>query len=200
MSGDEGGKSHFSCATGEVAEADVPHRIGRYYVFRRLGAGGMATVFLGYDEELDRKIAIKYMHTSLSGRSEALRARTQREAQVLARLSHPNVVSVFEIGNADSDFAEQATIVHNIAILHRDHGDYDRALFELRRALRPACRASAPSSSGSAPSRRRRRRSAAPSRSASGSTDRTTSRSRNPWSTWQSCTSPIMSPSRHSTA
>ncbi|HLT39005.1 MAG TPA: serine/threonine-protein kinase [Enhygromyxa sp.] len=70
--------------------------IGRYSILRKLGAGGMGVVYAGYDEELDRKVAIKL----LLGReqSPARRQRLQREAQGLARLSHPNVVQVYEIG------------------------------------------------------------------------------------------------------
>ena len=67
-------------------------RIGRYAILRRLGAGGMGVVFAAYDEQLDRKVAIKLLHRR-EGDSRLL-----REAQGLARLSHPNVVQIYEIG------------------------------------------------------------------------------------------------------
>ena len=78
---------------GAAAE---PVKIGRFTVLKRLGAGGMGVVYAAYDNELDRKIAIKL----LRGVDEtgAHIARLKREAQALAKLSHPNVVQVYEIG------------------------------------------------------------------------------------------------------
>ncbi|MCB9568733.1 MAG: serine/threonine protein kinase [Myxococcales bacterium] len=78
-------------------EAPVPLRVGRFFIFRRLGVGGMGEVLLGYDEELSRKLAIKLWRAQ--GEAEELRTRMRREAQALARLSHPNVVQVYEVGD-----------------------------------------------------------------------------------------------------
>jgi len=83
-----------------------PARIGRYLVLRRLGEGGMGVVYAGYDEELDRRVAIKLLHPSQQ-RDSKLRARIIREAQALARVSSPNVVHAYEVG----EFAEQIFIV-----------------------------------------------------------------------------------------
>ncbi|HVI03844.1 MAG TPA: serine/threonine-protein kinase [Enhygromyxa sp.] len=66
----------------------------------RLGEGGMGTVYAAYDDRLDRKIAIKLLRTSRLDSAEA-RERTLREARALARLSHPNVVHVYEVGELD---------------------------------------------------------------------------------------------------
>lgn len=73
--------------------------IGRYVVIGRIGAGGMGVVYAAYDPELDRKIAIKVLR-GRGHESESARARTRllREAQALARLSHPNVISVHDVG------------------------------------------------------------------------------------------------------
>src|SRR5690606_18225651 len=82
---------------------DSPARIGRYAVLRKLGQGGMGVVYVAYDEDLDRKVALKL----LRGESKDDRGRTRmlREAQALARLSHPNVVQVHEVGQwSDHDF------------------------------------------------------------------------------------------------
>lgn len=72
-------------------------RVGNYLVLRTLGQGGMGTVYVAYHEELDRKVALKLVHAE-SGGSTGGRARLLREAQALARLSHPNVVQIYEVG------------------------------------------------------------------------------------------------------
>jgi tetratricopeptide (TPR) repeat protein/predicted Ser/Thr protein kinase len=78
-----------------------PARVGRYTVLRRLGAGGMGTVWSAFDETLDRRVAIKVLVSD--DRSDRSRERTLREAKALARLNHPNVVQVFEVGELGDD-------------------------------------------------------------------------------------------------
>ncbi|MER6915176.1 protein kinase [Streptomyces sp. NPDC000594] len=70
---------------------------GRYQLRALLGEGGMAAVHLAYDTALDRQVAIKTLHTEL-GREQSFRERFRREAQAVAKLSHPNIVSVFDTG------------------------------------------------------------------------------------------------------
>ncbi|MEU5399571.1 protein kinase [Streptomyces sp. NPDC005963] len=70
---------------------------GRYQLRDLLGEGGMASVYLAYDSALDRQVAIKTLHTEL-GREQSFRERFRREAQSVAKLSHPNIVSVFDTG------------------------------------------------------------------------------------------------------
>jgi len=70
---------------------------GRYDVERRLGHGGMATVDLAHDVELDRLVALKRLADNLAGDPD-LRARFLREARLAARLSHPNVVRIYDVG------------------------------------------------------------------------------------------------------
>ena len=74
---------------------------GRYRLERPLGRGGMATVYLGRDSELDRPVAVKVLAKDLAG-DIAFRKRFLREARLAARLSHPNVVSVYDAGE-DAD-------------------------------------------------------------------------------------------------
>ena len=68
--------------------------IGRFIVLERIGAGGMGVVHAAYDPELDRRVALKLLRDP----DGDVRVRLLREAQAAARLSHPNVVSVFDIG------------------------------------------------------------------------------------------------------
>ncbi|MFE2374398.1 protein kinase [Streptomyces sp. NPDC059398] len=70
---------------------------GRYQLRDLLGEGGMASVYLAYDQALDRQVAIKTLHTEL-GREQSFRERFRREAQAVAKLSHTNIVSVFDTG------------------------------------------------------------------------------------------------------
>jgi tetratricopeptide (TPR) repeat protein len=78
--------------THEPPAPDIgrPWRIGRYQVLRSIGKGGMGRVFLAYDAELDRNVAVKVVAR------EPLRLR--REAQAMAKLNHPNVAAVHEVG------------------------------------------------------------------------------------------------------
>lgn len=73
---------------------------GRYRVERELGHGGMASVYLARDEELRRPVAVKLLAGHLGG-EPGLRERFLREARMAARLSHPNVVQVFDAGDED---------------------------------------------------------------------------------------------------
>src|SRR5689334_23291728 len=70
---------------------------GRYQLRDLLGEGGMASVHLAYDAVLDRQVAVKTLHTEL-GREQAFRERFRREAQAVAKLTHTNIVSVFDTG------------------------------------------------------------------------------------------------------
>ncbi|MBC8071128.1 MAG: serine/threonine protein kinase, partial [Deltaproteobacteria bacterium] len=72
------------------------HVLGKYRIEARIGRGGMGTVYRAIDTRLQRPVAIK-IHHSLTTRVERLR----REARMLARLSHPNVVTVLEVGVHD---------------------------------------------------------------------------------------------------
>jgi tetratricopeptide (TPR) repeat protein/tRNA A-37 threonylcarbamoyl transferase component Bud32 len=71
--------------------------IGRYLVLDRLGAGAMGEVLAAYDPDLDRKVAIKLIKPR-GWDSEVARARLHREAQALAKLRHPNVIVVHDVG------------------------------------------------------------------------------------------------------
>lgn len=73
-----------------------PLELGRFTVLERIGSGGMGLVFKAYDMQLDRKVALKVIR--LDGATKAGRTVLVDEARALARLSHPNVVHVYEVG------------------------------------------------------------------------------------------------------
>jgi hypothetical protein len=77
--------------------AIVSQRLGRFLLLRELGAGGMGTVYAAYDEQLDRKVAVKLLHPRELANT-TLRQRVLREAQAMARISHQNVVHVYDVG------------------------------------------------------------------------------------------------------
>ncbi len=77
------------------SRAEEAPKVGRYAVLNVLGEGGMGTVYACYDDQLDRRVALKLIKTAESSDS---RKRMLREAQAMAKLSHPNVVPVFEVG------------------------------------------------------------------------------------------------------
>lgn len=69
--------------------------VGRLTILRKLGAGGMGFVYLAYDPDLDRKVALKLLRRE---NGETTRTRLYREAQALAKLAHPNIVAVHDVG------------------------------------------------------------------------------------------------------
>ncbi len=81
------------------AEVPTGTLIGRYVVLASLGAGGGGEVFAAYDPQLDRKVAVKRLRSS--GDTELL----LREARMLAKLRHPDVVTVYDVGVGDNDEA-----------------------------------------------------------------------------------------------
>jgi serine/threonine protein kinase len=70
--------------------------IGRYTILESLGAGGMATVYSAYDAQLGRIVAMKVLRPHVD--VAEIRGRLLREAQAMARLKHPNVITVYDVG------------------------------------------------------------------------------------------------------
>src|SRR6188474_696173 len=73
-------------------------RVGSYEITGVVGAGGMGEVYRAHDAKLQRDVAIKVLSPQLAATTEA-RARFEREALSVAKLSHPNIVSIFEFGD-----------------------------------------------------------------------------------------------------
>ena len=93
--------SQVSDSRGDDDLLPAGTHVGRYMLVEAIGEGGIGIVYSAYDPDLDRKVAIKLLRPSkLLGDDAAAdqrRARMRREAQALARLSHPNVVPVYEV-------------------------------------------------------------------------------------------------------
>ena len=89
------------------ARADVPagagRDAGRYVLLSTIGAGGMGVVHAAFDRELDRKVALKFLAAGGGEEPARARARLQREAQALAKLTHPNVITVHDVGLLDGE-------------------------------------------------------------------------------------------------
>jgi len=80
-------------------------KVGRFVVLNRIGSGGMGVVFSAYDPKLDRKVALKLLRSGRSSSADPGEAQTRlmREAQAMAQLSHPNVISVYDVGTISDE-------------------------------------------------------------------------------------------------
>ncbi|MEM6296563.1 MAG: serine/threonine-protein kinase [Myxococcota bacterium] len=85
-----------------VGRAKAPVTIGRYIMRKELGRGGFGAVYAGHDPQLDRPVALKLVLPRRSRKDPKWEARLVREAQSLAQLEHPNVVTIFDVG-VDAD-------------------------------------------------------------------------------------------------
>jgi tetratricopeptide (TPR) repeat protein len=121
-----------------------PVRLGRFVLLRRLGEGGMGEVFACYDAELDRKVAVKVLHRRLGGEHAASTARLRAEAKAIAKLAHPNVVPIFEVGDDGGDvylvmeLVEGTTLRGWIAAAPRSETEILDAFVQIGRGLAAA--------------------------------------------------------------
>src|SRR5262245_47547879 len=86
-----------------AASEKLPEQIGRYRILSLLGRGGMGTVYRAEDMALQRIVALKTLYLDPETRSEQV-DRFYREARATARLAHPNICSIFDVGEADGVF------------------------------------------------------------------------------------------------
>lgn len=106
--------SERTLPTAPVTHTFSPgQRVARYEIERELGRGGMGIVYQARDVTLDRRVALKLLHAR---RDEAAQARLLREAQVMAKLTHPNVVPVFELGEWKSDLYLVMELVNGVTL------------------------------------------------------------------------------------
>ncbi|CAN5757422.1 hypothetical protein BH11MYX2_BH11MYX2_23290 [soil metagenome] len=83
---------------GAASDFAIGSKLGRYEIRGVLGRGGMGVVYSAFDPDLDRNVAIKLLHPALAAEGDAATARLVREGRAIAKLAHPNVVAVFDVG------------------------------------------------------------------------------------------------------
>jgi serine/threonine protein kinase len=97
----EGDEALDDTRPSRYGSAAVPFRIGRYFVMDLVGRGGEGVVYAAHDPVLDRPVAIKVLHADGGPARPTLANRLLREAQAMARLSHPHVTSVYDFGSLE---------------------------------------------------------------------------------------------------
>ncbi len=121
----------------------IGEKLGRYVVVETVGIGGMGVVYKAFDPKLDRRVALKLLTAEASGSesedtqgSSSAQSRLLREAQALARLSHPNVISVFDVGVVDSEIFVAMEFVEGSTV--KEWVKEERSLFEIIEVFRAA--------------------------------------------------------------
>ena len=101
MAASSSDQTHPETSPGAFGAGPAPdhvgEQIGRFTILRRIGKGGMGVVYVAYDSELDRRVAVKLLRSELSA-LPGIREQLLYEAQMLAKLSHPNVLHVYDVG------------------------------------------------------------------------------------------------------
>ena len=121
-------------------------RVGRYEVLAELGTGGMGVVYRARDPELDREVALKLLRPAGTTRHdpETARARLVREARAMARLSHPNVLTVHEVGTFEDqvfvamEYVEGRTLAEWLSQVERPWPEVLEAFIAAGRGLAAA--------------------------------------------------------------
>ena len=96
----EVGQSPNLLGADATPHAELPETFGRYRILRELGGGGMGTVYLALDTQLDREVALKVPHVDAANDSDDLE-RFDREAKTAAKLSHASICQVYDVGEID---------------------------------------------------------------------------------------------------
>ncbi len=115
---------------GDPRDLGRDSAVDRYRIVRMIGQGGMGSVYEAYDPQLDRKLALKLVRTGRLA-DPSLRARLAREARTMAKLSHPNVVTIFDAGDFGNDFFIAMELVPGVTLgnwLTRTGRSYDEVM------------------------------------------------------------------------
>jgi serine/threonine protein kinase/formylglycine-generating enzyme required for sulfatase activity len=106
----------------QCTKEQVPQRIGRYRVVKLLGEGGFGAVYLAYDDELKRQVAIKVPHRHRIAKPEDAEAYLA-EARTLASLDHPHIVPVHDVGRTEDGLCFMVTrFIQGTDLAHQSHG------------------------------------------------------------------------------
>src|SRR5262249_54159991 len=116
-------------------------RMGRYQVLNLIGRGGMGEVFLAEDASLGRKVALKVLRNDVTRDRDRLR-RFQQEARSASALNHPNILTIYEIGQEDpfiaTEYVEGETLRQHIARRHLTLGQTLDVAIQVASALAAA--------------------------------------------------------------
>ena len=118
-------------AQSNLARGDAPPSFGRYRIDTVLGSGGMGIVYRAWDPQLARPVAIKVVRRG--GEDTQGRARLVREAQALARLSHPNVCHVYDVGTEEDEVWVAMELIDGVSL--RQWADQTRTRDEILAVL-----------------------------------------------------------------
>ena len=88
------------CCTLELAALMIAQRVAHYIIVEKLGEGGMGVVYRARDEKLQRDVALKFLGTLTTG-SSSTHEQVLEEARAISALNHPNICTVYEVGEAD---------------------------------------------------------------------------------------------------
>ncbi|MCB9704754.1 MAG: serine/threonine protein kinase, partial [Myxococcales bacterium] len=121
---------------GPAPEAEGPEVFGRYRIEAKIGAGGMGVVYRAHDPELDRRVAVKLLRAEAAD-DERARQRMLREARAMARLAHPNVIHVYDVGAVDDQVFVAMELVDGVSLarwLMREERGWEEVLAVFRAA------------------------------------------------------------------
>ena len=114
-----------------ITDPLIGSQLGDYRIVDMLGRGGMARVYRGYDEKLERYAAVKVIDAQLTNEDEdEYRERFLREARAIAKLNHPNIVGVYQFGEVDSVYYMAMAFVEgrDLGQILREYGQRGRLL------------------------------------------------------------------------
>jgi len=97
-------------------------RLGRYEIRSLIGRGGMGVVYCGHDTELNRDVAVKVLPADVSEDADRL-SRFKQEAQALARLNHPNILSILDVGSHEGSFYVVSELLAGETLSQRRESD-----------------------------------------------------------------------------